>query len=136
MTAFSSLVRRADTMLRVESDPKKAEWWRGYLRGLRRAHHGLHFGSIAEHETWLAAAESDDPLRCALGRGYAAGLTLEPRDPPASDSERAAKYKATGRQIACVIRDPVALEALEALAEKHGGVTAAVTAALVSSAKP
>lgn len=34
MTAFASLVRRADTMLRVEGDQIKAEWWRGYIRGL------------------------------------------------------------------------------------------------------
>lgn len=82
MTTFASLVRRADTMLRVESDPVKAEWWRGYLRGLRRSHHGDRFGSAAEHALWLAAAESDDPLRASLGCGYAAGLTLEPRNPP------------------------------------------------------
>ena len=51
---------------------------------------------------------------------------------PATGAERQAKYVATGRQIACVIRDPAALEALDALSKKHGGVTAAVTAALVS----
>lgn len=47
--------------------------------------------------------------------------------------DRREKYRASGRQIACVIRDPAALTALDALSEKHGGVTAAVTAALVSS---
>lgn len=52
---------------------------------------------------------------------------------PATVSERVAKSRAAGRQIACVIRDPVALDALDRLAEKHGGVTAAVTAALRSS---
>lgn len=128
-------MRRADDMLRAEFDPAKAEWWRGYMRGLRRAHHGERFGSEAEHQTWLAAADSDDPLRASLGRGYAAGLTLETRDPPASDAERSAKYKATGRQIACVIRDPVALDALDSLASKHGGVTAAITTALVDFAQ-
>lgn len=135
MTAFASLVRRADTMLRVEGDPIKAEWWRGYLRGLRRAHHGDRFGSATEHETFLAAADSDDPLRASLGRGYAAGLTLEPRDPPASDADRMAKYRASGRQIAVVLRDPAALAELERLAGKHGSLTSAVTAALVSSSK-
>lgn len=54
---------------------------------------------------------------------------------PATGAQRQAKYAAAGRQIACVIRDPVALTALDRLAEKHGGVTAAVTAALVSSVK-
>lgn len=128
-------MRRADDMLRAESDPAKAEWWRGYVRGLRRAHHGERFGSEAEHATWLAAADSDDPLRAALGKGYAAGLTLESRDPPASDAERAAKYKASGRQVAIVLRDPAALAALDDLVAKHGGVTAAITTALVDSAQ-
>jgi len=50
---------------------------------------------------------------------------------PATDAERAARYKASGRQIACVIRDPAALDALGRLVAKHGGVTAAVTAALL-----
>src|SRR5690606_20719619 len=75
MTPFASLMRRADTNLRGEGDPIKAEWWRGYMRGLRRGHHGERFGSKAEHATWLDAARSDDPMRAALGKGYAAGLT-------------------------------------------------------------
>ena len=52
------------------------------------------------------------------------------------NAQRAAKYKRSGRQIACVIRDPDALAALRALERKHGGVTAAVSAALVSTAPP
>lgn len=130
MTSFASLMRRADDLLRGEDDPVKAEWWHGYKRGLRRAHHGDSFGTQTEHQLYLDAAESDDPLRQARGKGYAAGLTMEPRQPPYSASERAARYKASGRQIACVIRDPVALAALDALSEKHGGVTAAITHAL------
>lgn len=81
MSAFASLMRRADTLRRVESDPLKDSWWTGYLRGLRRAHHGELFGSLAEHELWLAAISSSDESRAALGRGYRAGLTLEARDP-------------------------------------------------------
>lgn len=81
MSAFASLLRRADTLRRVEPDPIRAEWWAGYMRGLRRAHHGERFGSEAEHALWLSAAESTDPQRAALGRGYRAGLTLEPHDP-------------------------------------------------------
>ena len=81
MSKYASLMGRADTLRRRESDPVRAEWFVGYMRGLRRAHHGEKFGSRAEHEMWLAAAESEDPTRSALGRGYSAGLTLEPRDP-------------------------------------------------------
>jgi hypothetical protein len=135
MTSFASLMRRADYLLRGETDPVKSEWWQGYKRGLRRAHHGASFGTDTEHQLYLDAAASDDPMRQARGKGYVAGLTLEPRDPPDSGAERAARYKASGRQIACVIRDPAALAALDRLADKHGGVTAAVTAALLASSK-
>lgn len=81
MSTFASLMRRADTLRRVESDPILSGWWIGYMRGLRRAHHGERFGSMAEHELWLSAAESTDPQRAALGRGYLAGLTMTPRAP-------------------------------------------------------
>lgn len=81
MTAFASLLRRADTLRRMESNPVRESWWTGYMRGLRCAHHGERFGTQAEHDLWLSAAESTDPQRAALGRGYLAGLTLESRDP-------------------------------------------------------
>ena len=136
MTSYASLMRRADDLLRGEDDPIKAEWWQGYKRGLRRAHHGERFGTETEHQLYLDAASSDDPMRQARGKGYAAGLTLEPRSPPDTDAERKARYKASGRQIACVIRDPAALAALDELSEKHGGVTAAVTAVLAAQVQP
>lgn len=55
---------------------------------------------------------------------------------PRTGAQRQAKYTQSGRQIACVIRDPVAIDALAKLARKHGGVTAAVSAALVATAPP
>ena len=81
MSNFASLMRRADTLRRIEPDPIRAEWYAGYMRGLRRAHHGESFGTETEHQMWLAQAESHYELRAALGRGYHAGLTLESRDP-------------------------------------------------------
>jgi hypothetical protein len=45
-------------------------------------------------------------------------------------AERQAAYVASGRQIAVVLRDDEAIRKLDALAEKHGGVTAAVVYAL------
>ena len=81
MTAFASLMRRADTLRRLESNPMHSEWWAGYIRGMRRAHHGEQFGTAAEHELFSAAVESDDPSRRALGAGYRAGLTLTAREP-------------------------------------------------------
>lgn len=81
MSTFASLLRRADTLRRLDSDHIRSSWWAGYMRGLRRAHHGENFGTEAEHDMWLAASDSTDPQRAALGRGYRAGLTLESRDP-------------------------------------------------------
>lgn len=52
---------------------------------------------------------------------------------PATGAEREAKRRAAGRAIACVLRDPRAVAALDRLAERHGGVTAAVSHALVSA---
>lgn len=80
-STFASLLRRADTLRRHEDDPVRNSWFAGYMRGLRRAHHGERFGSETEHQLWLSAADSSDPMRAALGRGYGAGLTLESRDP-------------------------------------------------------
>ncbi|MCA2998774.1 MAG: hypothetical protein ING75_09255 [Rhodocyclaceae bacterium] len=75
-------MRRADALRRIETDPVKSDWWTGYMRGLRRAHHGERFGTEAEHQLWLSAAQSTDPSRAALGNGYVSGLTLSPKDPP------------------------------------------------------
>ena len=81
MRTFASLMRRADTLRRIETDPIKTDWWVGYMRGLRRSHHGENFGTKSEHELWLSAIDSPDESLAALGRGYRAGLTMEPRDP-------------------------------------------------------
>lgn len=81
MSHFASLMRRADTLRKLEQDPVRQSWWTGYMRGLRRAHHGERFSSAAEHEMWLSAAESPDKQRAALGDGYRAGLTLTMREP-------------------------------------------------------
>jgi hypothetical protein len=81
MTDFTTLMHRADTLRRCESDPIRTSWWDGYILGLRCANHGEKIGTIAEHELWFSAIASEYPLRAALGRGYHAGLTLELRDP-------------------------------------------------------
>lgn len=79
MSTFQSLMRRADTLRRHDS--QHPSWWTGYIRGLRRAHHGERFGTIEEHLLYLAATDSDDPGRSALGKGYRAGLTLTAQEP-------------------------------------------------------
>lgn len=52
---------------------------------------------------------------------------------PKTGAQRQAAYASSGRAIACVIRDPEALAALAKLEKAHGGVTAAVTAALTQA---
>lgn len=52
---------------------------------------------------------------------------------PRTGAQRKAKYRAQGRQIAVVLRDERAIASLDRLREEHGGVTAAVTAALVAA---
>jgi hypothetical protein len=53
---------------------------------------------------------------------------------PKTGAERQASLRAQGRQIAVVLRDPAAIKSLDRLTAKHGGVTAAVTAALHAAA--
>jgi hypothetical protein len=79
MSDFTALRRRADTLRRIETDAVREAWFAGYNRGLRYAHFqtlGQTFGTLAEHELFLSAADSIDLPRAALGRGYRAGLTL------------------------------------------------------------
>jgi hypothetical protein len=45
-------------------------------------------------------------------------------------AQRQAALRKKGRQIAVVLRDPVAIAALDKLTAEHGGVTAAVVYAL------
>lgn len=81
MSPFNALMLRAQTLQKFESDPIRSDWWAGYIRGLRRAHHGERFGTQAQHDLWLAAIRSSDEQRAALGRGYRAGLTLTAGEP-------------------------------------------------------
>jgi hypothetical protein len=53
---------------------------------------------------------------------------------PKTGAEREAKRRAEGKAVAVVLRDPAAIAALDKLTERHRGVTAAVTAALVHAA--
>jgi hypothetical protein len=73
---FKSEMRRAETMRRM-AEPMMAEYWAGYIRGLRRAYHGDNFGEPGEHEKWLAAANRRDESRKQRGRGYRDGLAFD-----------------------------------------------------------
>lgn len=70
---FEHKMARARTMLSIGSND--SEYWIGYQRGLRRAHHGEYFGTREEHNIWLASIDSTDELRKMRGQGYRDGLT-------------------------------------------------------------
>ena len=50
------------------------DYWRGYIRGLRRRYHGDDFGTDEEHEQWMNMIH--DEYREQLGRGYRDGYTI------------------------------------------------------------
>jgi hypothetical protein len=62
---FQMLARRAKLLT--------GDYGAGYLRGLRRAHHGAHFGTADEHALWSRLGLNGD-IRDELGRGYRDGL--------------------------------------------------------------
>jgi len=71
---FQSELRRCETMRRFVTEPTEADFYVGYMRGLRRRYHGEKFGTEEEHQLWLTLAESDDASHAAEGRGYLAAL--------------------------------------------------------------
>ena len=64
-------------MLVAESFKSKSpDFWAGYMRGLRRLHHGVNFGTEEEHFLWLnIPSDERDLTRCAMGEGYRAGFS-------------------------------------------------------------
>lgn len=72
---FESWERLAKS-LRRRSDEELAEFWRGYIVGLRRLHLGENFGTETEHARRLSIPP-DEPktFRRQYGHGYRAGFT-------------------------------------------------------------
>ena len=76
-TTFKNFLSWADTLRRTANDDA-AEFWAGYMRGLRRLHHGESFGTDAEHELWHGIpTDEPDLTRRARGEGYRAGFAGE-----------------------------------------------------------
>ena len=73
---FQSEMRRAKLKQEMAQEPFQADYWSGYIRGLRRNHHGMKFGTPEEHQLWLTLADSDDQSHAAKGRGYRDGLAI------------------------------------------------------------
>ena len=78
MKNFESLMRQAHTLQAITPDPEKQDWYVGYMRGLRRAHHGEAFGTQEEHERYLALRQD----RQSVGDGYRRGLAGLPPEFP------------------------------------------------------
>jgi hypothetical protein len=88
---FRSEMRRAMAMEKT-TDTDRAEYWRGYQRGLRRAYHGEKFGTPEEHTLWLSLIERDDERSKQRGQGYRDGIAFEEISsrmgrPPMSDEQ-------------------------------------------------
>jgi len=47
---------------------ERPDYFRGYMRGLRRRYHGENFGDSGEHEKWLSVI--DDDYRREMAQGY------------------------------------------------------------------
>jgi hypothetical protein len=61
--------QHAESMRRTENENQP--YWMGYLRGLRRRHHGKDFGTDEEHQQWLTA--TGDEISEQRTRGYRDG---------------------------------------------------------------
>ena len=68
---FQFLMRKAQTLAKVE--PNRADYWAGYIRGLRRNYHGDRFGTEEDHTLWMSLMEEIDESRRQRGEGYRAG---------------------------------------------------------------
>lgn len=66
---FDIEITKAEVMGMVE----KAEYWEGYIKGLKRRFHGKDFCPQAEHEDWLSKINADTPDDMERGRGYRDG---------------------------------------------------------------
>ena len=73
---FEKLLAEA-TQLASSGTSAQKDYADGYLRGLRRHHHGDKFGSDEEHQKWLSLGHS----RVAEGKGYLDGFAGEPVNP-------------------------------------------------------
>ena len=61
----------------------KTDYWRGYMKGLRRSYHGENFGTDEDHRRWLSVGFYEitpgvtDDIRLEMSKGYRAGFEVE-----------------------------------------------------------
>jgi len=68
---FEHELSKAQTLYEYGKDEEK-EFWRGYMRGVRRRYHGENFETEADHQKWLSLVNDD--YHHEAGRGYRAGF--------------------------------------------------------------
>jgi len=57
---------------------ERADYWGGFMRGLRRRFHGENFGEPGDHEKWMSLGkDARDQNRIDLGQGYRDGFQVE-----------------------------------------------------------
>lgn len=67
---FQSLMNMAKSMQSVDHD--RADFWRGFQRGIRRMYHGENFGTQEEHDKFYNCRDGE--YRMQLQTGYRAGF--------------------------------------------------------------
>ncbi|MBA7644304.1 hypothetical protein ES703_52046 [subsurface metagenome] len=78
LSKFRILLGMAKSMYKLESENlnhKKAEFWYGFQRGIRRHYHGENFGTDQQHEKWMNC--DDGEYRKQLQAGYRAGFICD-----------------------------------------------------------
>jgi hypothetical protein len=68
-TKYRTLLLRAKSMQLANDRPN---FWEGYIRGLRRAHYGDHYGTAENHRKWLTPGGDD--VREETSHGYREGF--------------------------------------------------------------
>lgn len=75
---FRIMMGQSKVMYELESENRnyeKADFWKGFGRGLRRNYHGENFGLDGEHEQWMNCANGE--YRKQLQAGYRAGFIYD-----------------------------------------------------------
>ena len=67
---FEHELTKAQTLYKYGKDEEK-DYWRGYMRGIRRRYHGEKFDTEDAHQQWLGFINDD--YHREVGRGYRAG---------------------------------------------------------------
>jgi hypothetical protein len=81
LAEYEQFIELAEQMMH-RCEPREAEYWRGYLRGIKYSFRGKSDDSSQDHFTLinLAAHGCNDPYMAAYARGYHDGFTgKEPR---------------------------------------------------------